>query len=178
MRFEPHCRSCKNATHCCVFPKDRGFTFVGVQDAKRIKDATGKEYAEFLEFSSLPKKLVQELKSEDPLLEGGLRYKQLDKKNRILRLKKKKNGECIFLTKGRRCGIYSVRPNICRMYPFWGVRLLDGTVKIVGHDEPATCPAVRSKESLTAQQTKELKSVFQRIEKETKSYRKNIRHFI
>lgn len=33
-------------------------------------------------------------------------------------IREKENGDCVFL-RGKRCGIYEVRPTQCRTFPFW-----------------------------------------------------------
>jgi Fe-S-cluster containining protein len=57
--------------------------------------------------------------------------------NRILRIKKI-DGRCFFLTDGK-CEIYFIRPKICRIYPYWCVKLINGRVKIIAHDFPCSC---------------------------------------
>ena len=181
MHFEKYCKSCSRDTHCCVFTKERGFTFVGISDAKNIQKQTGKEFHEFLEYSPLPARLKKELKEEDPFLEGGLRFRELDKQNRILRLKKQNNGDCIFLKKGK-CSIYPFRPHICNIYPFWAVRLLDESITVVGHDPIPSCPIVKGmrkeKKTLSKQQQAKIIIIFKEIEKETKEYKKKITQFV
>ena len=171
--FEKFCRNCPNEAHCCKFDHSKGFTFLTLADANKIKGETGKEFGEFLDFSPLDSLTVKRLNESDPSLEGALRFSQLDSKNRILRLKKQANGNCIFLTKNAKCGIYKSRPNICRIYPFWAVRLLDGKLKVIEHDVNPSCPIILSldkkagmENSLPTAQIKSIKKTFEDIEKE------------
>lgn len=96
----------------------------------------GVDYNYFLDYLELSEEVLELLKNEDPALEGALRYILLDD-SRILRIKKK-DGKCIFFKDGK-CSIYSVRPKICRIYPYWCVELIDGTVKVIQHDYPNLC---------------------------------------
>ena len=182
MDFAKFCATCPRDTHCCTFPHEAGMTFVGLEDAQSIAHATGLQYSEFLDFSPLSKEVVDILKEEDPLLEGGMRFQQLDQEHRLLRLQKNKNEDCIFFEDGK-CGIYDVRPKVCRMYPFWGIRLLNKKVKIVSHDIEHTCPIVVSfdatdmESALAPSMVQKLISLFEDIEQEDKAYQKGIKEF-
>lgn len=177
MYFKKYCSICAPKTHCCTFDHNAGFTFVGIQDAKKIQKETKKEYTDFLDFSPLPKATLRLLKKEDPALEGALRYSQLDNKNRILRLKKQKDGKCIFL-KNKKCSIYQFRPKICRIYPYWAMRLLDNSLKIIEHDTTKRCPIIQADEQILKKQSEELKKIFTEIERETVHYQKEIKKFV
>jgi hypothetical protein len=48
--YDSHCRTCPDDVNCCIF-ENGGFTFVGIKDAETIKEHTGKEYSEFLDYS-------------------------------------------------------------------------------------------------------------------------------
>jgi len=185
MQYQSFCRVCPTNAHCCTFKNKSGFTFVGIEDAKKIKSETKKDYNESLDFSPLSEDIVAFLKDDDPSLEGAMRNKQLDKQNRLLRLKTKKDGTCIFLDKNRRCTIYDIRPNICRIFPFWAMKLNNGKIKIIEHDEKPKCGIIKSKnkefedieDSLSDNEVKEIKKIFGDIIKENKHYKKNIRRF-
>jgi Fe-S-cluster containining protein len=172
MYYTKFCKTCKKEIHCCIFKNNSGFTFVGIKDAKRIKDKIQKGYNNFLEYSPLPGKLIKELKNDDPALEGAMRYLQL-KNNKLLRLKKKEDGNCIFLDKNRRCTIYSVRPNICKIFPFWAMRLENNNLKVIEHDVYPKCPIVKE----TLPDNQKVKKIFRDIEKEDAYYKKNIKRF-
>ncbi len=186
MYFEKFCKKCPEDSHCCIFNHDKGFTFVGVEDAKRIKQDTGREFGDFLDFSPLSKSVISILRHDDPALEGELRLSQLDSKNRILRLKKQMNGKCIFLTDKGKCGIYKSRPKVCRIYPFWAIRLLDDSLKVIEHDSTPSCPIVLSlrakgddvEKQLSKSQIEDIKNTFAEIETEDVLYKKEIDDFI
>jgi Fe-S-cluster containining protein len=180
MNFENICKRCRKDAHCCIFKKNRGFVFVSIKDAKKIRKAIKKEYCFFLDYSPIPKTIINRLKRDDPALEGRLRYSQLDKNNRILRLKTKKEGRCIFLNKQNRCDIYSIRPNICRIFPFWAINLTNGKIKIIAHDAQSKCKAIRISakkqkdidEILNRKEKNEIKKIFRKIKDETKFHKK------
>jgi Fe-S-cluster containining protein len=178
MDCKTYCKNCPKDVHCCIF-KNGGFTFLTTKDAKIIKSKIKKDFAYFLDFSPLPKKIITSLKNCDPALEGGLRYSQLDKQNKLLRLKTKKEGRCIFLDDDGKCVIYEIRPNVCRMYPFWGLRLTNGKIKIVEHGINSKCELLKSfklnnspshyndiEKDLSKRDLLELKKIFSKIEKE------------
>jgi Fe-S-cluster containining protein len=178
--------------HCCIFKKKEGFVFVGIKDAKRIKIKTDKNFSDFLDYSPLSRKLVNAMKNEGDYLEGAIRNDLLDKQKRLLRLKIKENEHCIFLNDKRRCEIYDIRPNICRIYPFWAMRLLNGKLKVIGHDENTGCGIIKelqtksgnSKENidlenvLSKKRIEEIKSIMRNIEKENNYYKKSIDAFV
>lgn len=186
MDFKNNCKKCPKNTHCCIFKKSSGFVFVGIKDAKKIKKQIKKEYCFFLDYSPISKKIVACLKHDDPALEGRLRYSQLDKNNRILRLKTKKDGRCIFLNKQNRCDIYGSRPNVCRIFPFWAVKLINGKIKIIPHDVQPKCKVIKSlvkkqrdvDAMLSRKEKNEIKKIVREIKDENLVYRKNILKFI
>jgi len=187
MDFRQKCKVCKKDVHCCIFKGDSGFVFVGIKDARRIRKAIDKDYDYFLDFSPLPKRLFDSIKSEaDPALEGYLRCYQLDKDRRILRLKTKKGGRCIFLDDSGLCSIYDIRPNICRIFPFWALRLNSGRLKILFHDDYLGCATPKkslardddAETVLSKKEIAQIKKVFKDIEKESVFYRKDIKRFI
>jgi Fe-S-cluster containining protein len=171
------CSTCSKDTHCCIF-NNSGFTFVGLEDAKKIRKAVRKDYSYFLDYSPLRKSIVKILKDSDPALEGALRYSQLDK-DRILRLKTKTDGRCIFFS--GKCEIYEVRPNICRIYPYWAMRLDSGDIKIVMHDEVPVCPVIKARGAeirISEEEKLAIRKTFRIIEREDLSYKKNIKDFV
>ena len=177
MRFE-NCKKCRK--DCCIFKNNSGFTFVGLSDARAIKRRIRKDYIYFLDYSPLPNIIVRKLKYDDPSLEGEMRYSQLDK-NRILRLKTK-DGRCIFLNDYGKCDIYSIRPNICRIYPFWAIKLNSGRIRVIAHDAYPKCSIIKSRTKLdfpilSKQKVQAIIKIFRKIEKENHLYKKNIRKF-
>ena len=186
MDFKNNCRKCPKNTHCCIF-KNSGFVFAGIKDAKKIRKQTKKEYCFFLDYSPISKKIVNCLKHDDPALEGRLRYSQLDKNNRILRLKTKKNSRCLFLNKHNLCDIYGIRPNICRIFPFWAVKLINGKIKIIPHDVQSKCKSITAlikkqrdniDEILSRKEKIEIKKIVRKIKDENVFYKNNILKFI
>lgn len=162
MNIKKHCKTCPPGNHCCIFRENAGFTFVGLSDAKEIKKRIIKDYSFFLDYSPLSKKTISLLKEEDPALEGYLRYTLLDKKGRLLRLKTKKKGRCIFLDDDNKCEIYDIRPNICKIYPLWAMRLTDNSIKVIRHDPEPRCPAldpVNTEEIEEVLSKKEIRSI-------------------
>lgn len=185
MDYKNACKKCIREEHCCIFNDDSEFAFAGIKSAKNIKRHIKKDYSYFLNYSPLSKKAINDLKYDDPSLEGRLRYFQLDNK-RILRLKTQKNKRCIFLEKSGRCSIYNIRPNICRIYPFWAIKLINGKFKVIKHDSDTSCNAIRSimkqgkdiEKVLSPKEISEIKKVMKNIEKEDIFYRKNIKKFV
>ena len=174
------CITCKKSDHCCIFKKD-GFCFVGLKNAEQIKKKIKKDYSFFLDYSSLPKKLINELKKDDPALEGALRYKQLDK-GKILRLKTQKDGRCIFLNAQGKCEVYDIRPHICKIYPSWAMKLTNGTIKVIAHDPDFSCNFLKQTEdielSLSQSEIAKIKKIFKNIQTEDNYYKKHIKKFV
>ncbi|MCX6706838.1 MAG: YkgJ family cysteine cluster protein [Candidatus Woesearchaeota archaeon] len=173
------CKNCKRDVHCCIFKNPSQFAFVGLKHAKLIKQRIHKDYDQFLDYSPLPKNVVKALRNCDPCLEGALRYSQLDRKKRLIRLKAKKDRRCIFLDDSSRCEIYDIRPNICRIFPFWAIRLNNGKLKIITHDLDPSCSAVRSLNisRISPKDASNIRKVMKDIEKEDAYYKKNIAKF-
>jgi Fe-S-cluster containining protein len=175
MDCEKKCKICPPKTHCCVFKENAGFTFVTLSNAKEIHKRTKQEYSQFLDYTPLSPEIISLLKEGDPALEGYLRYSQLDNKGRLLRLKKKGNN-CIFLDDNKMCKIYDIRPNICRMYPLWAMRLTDDSIKVIAHDPESARPTIESgiddiEKSLTKKEIDEIKELFKEIEQEAIEYK-------
>ncbi|HLC65595.1 MAG TPA: YkgJ family cysteine cluster protein [Candidatus Nanoarchaeia archaeon] len=177
MRFE-NCKKCRK--DCCIFKNNLGFTFIGITDARNIKKIIKRDYDYFLDYTPLKKKTINTLKNCDPSLEGALRFSQLDNDRRILRLKTKNDGRCIFLNDSGRCNVYSLRPKVCKIYPFWALRLINGRIKIIGHDPLTNCPIITTAGNgqadvdkiLSNKQILEIKRVFKCIEKEDLFYKR------
>ena len=75
-----------------------------------------------------------------------------DKDGKVLRLKRKPDGTCIFLD-GRRCTIYAERPEECRAYPYYhtyseerGVELVSSRhcPQLTQAEKPEIKPEVKS----------------------------------
>jgi len=179
MKFKKHCKTCPPRKHCCIFKENTGFTFVSLSNAKDIKKRIKKDYSFFLDYSPLSKKTINLLKEGDRALEGYLRYSLLDKKGRLLRLKTEKNGRCIFLNDDKKCEVYDIRPNICKIYPLWAVRLTDNSIKVITHDPKPACLTLESinteniDEVLSKKEINSTKIIFRLIEKEAIDYSKS-----
>ena len=185
MDFRHYCKNCNRYASCCIFKNKSEFAFVGLNDAKRIKRFIKKDYNYFLDYSTFPKSVVKRLRKGDPSLEGTLRYKQLDK-NRLLRLKSKKDKRCVFLDKNNCCEIYEVRPNICKIYPFWAMKLINGRIKVVPHGTESKCNTLKVinkdwedvEKGLSKKEVLDIKNVFNKIVNENKNYVKHIKLFV
>jgi len=183
MNFESLCQRCRKEVHCCIFKKG-GFTFISPKEAKEIKEKIKKDYDYFLDYSPLSKKMAGMLKKGDPVLEGRMRYDQLNRKNRILRLKTGQGGRCIFLG-NHKCEIYHLRPNICRIFPFWGMRLINGRIKVIAHDVDSQCSIIKLlakknedlEKVLPRPEIIKIRKIFRNIEKEAGTYQKQINRF-
>ncbi len=168
MDYKKQCSSCKPQYHCCIFKNNPGFVFVSLSDAARIRKKTGKDYSYFLDYSKLPKNVVAILKNGDPAEESRLRYSQL-RSNRLLRMKKK-DSRCVFFN--GKCSIYQARPNICRIYPFWAVKLTNGKLKVITRDAVPRCKIAKAickndvEDILTKKEIAEIKEIFKKIKKE------------
>ncbi|MDD5625978.1 MAG: YkgJ family cysteine cluster protein [Patescibacteria group bacterium] len=109
MNYLKFCSKCKDNC-CCLKDDEEGIIFIGILDAIKIKKKTGKDFSEFLDFSKLTSSAIKKN------IEKSYRKMLLD--HRLLRMKKKKNGACVFLNKLGVCSIHNFRPLICRLYPF------------------------------------------------------------
>lgn len=187
MNWEKHCKDCKKNVHCCRFSEGNGFVFVDIKTAEKIRQKIGKDYSAFLDYSPLQKGMIMAMKTEGDYLEGSMRLGLLDDEGRILRLKIK-DEKCIFLGDDGKCEIYDVRPNICRIYPLWAMRLIGGNLKVIRHDENPLCEIVQElqrglgddtdmEKVLPKEKIKEVKGIWQDIEKENEFYKKNIKNF-
>ena len=164
------CLGCSDKFHCCI----NGFAFVGINDAKKIRKFIGTDYDFFLDFSKLSKRILKLLKDDDPCLEGTLRF-SLIKNDKILRIKKK-DGKCTFF-KNNKCKIYEVRPKICRIYPYWCIKLINGRIKVIEHDLYCSC-TICDLDNITNDKEKNIKKIFNDILKEAEYYKKNINNFV
>ncbi|MDD5474820.1 MAG: YkgJ family cysteine cluster protein [Candidatus Methanoperedens sp.] len=98
---------CKKCARCCRAEYGDNTVFIFPFEIRRICEKTGLGREDF----------VIPAPSEDRDSQGNIHTFEW-----VLR----KNGDCIFL-KGGLCGIYELRPYICKTYPFY---LLDGRLMI------------------------------------------------
>lgn len=166
------CLNCKKKYHCCIAPPSKGYIFLGVNEAKKIKNKTKIPYSEFLTFGKLDKKLASESRKDLTGTEARLRA-DLMIDGRILRLKVDKKGKCVFLKDGK-CRIYKERPLICQMYPFW----FNKNLELVHHPSLIHCDLIDKDFLMTDKEFTQLKKTAGKIIKEAKIYKKQIKKFV
>ncbi len=108
-----HCATCTAIEEdCCTTDYAK---FITLQDAKRISSFLNQDLKEFAVFESL-----SDLDKETDLFieKPHHYYYDLAQDGKVLQLKKKEDGSCIFFKSGK-CSIHSARPLTCRAYPFW-----------------------------------------------------------
>jgi len=110
-----HCRECiRMDDSCCNYDYAK---FTTLKDAERIAKFLNKKINEVV--------MLAELSEDDKETElftdkvHNYYYELTDDKDRVLQLKQRKDGSCIFSNENGLCGIYPVRPLICRVFPFW-----------------------------------------------------------
>jgi len=105
---EHPCLKCKE--HCCIGPIG---TFLTLEDAKRISDFTKKKMSDFCFYGNIASDKKEQ---EFLMLTKDHSYFEISNTGKILQLRAKKNGECIFLDK-LKCKVYDSRPLVCRIFP-------------------------------------------------------------
>ena len=134
-----YCLECaRNKEDCCSSDYAK---FVTLKDTMRISEFLHKSVRNFVIYSGLSK---GDLKTD--LFKGkhhNYYYDLVSHDKKILQLKKKKDGSCIFLDKCGSCKIYSVRPLICRVYPFWYL----GKGSLIVDNNGLSCSIIRSPEN-------------------------------
>lgn len=172
-----YCLKCSLYVHCCKFKHSKGFVFVGIKDADKIRRKYNLAYSDFLEFRKFSKQWIKLNKMQPKFSEGYLRCSQL-KKDKLLVLRTKRNGDCIFLEKGK-CVIYADRPLVCKIYPYWFYN--GDKLHIISHDDGCKCKLLKEEYGLAVLPGKELsemKKIARKIMQEDRYYRKNISRFI
>ena len=177
------CSECvKNDEDCCSSFHTR---FVTLGDAERIAEFLGKKPADFITYAELKDNDKQtELYTKKP---HGYYY-DLAAGGRILQLRTRMNGACLFFEKGS-CRIYPERPLACRAYPFW----FSERGKIIADNNGFDCPIVCGKKPLKENppaseirsalrkigySEKEMKRLLSQLRKEIDEYRKGIGPFV
>lgn len=136
MKSNP-CVNCKE--HCCI--GEYG-TFATLHDIKRIAEFTGKNSEEFAKYDDI----CDDHEGQKELMEDkDHSYFEYCDNGKILQLKSKDDGECIFL-KDRKCEVYPARPLICKIFPI-GFRKRASRIKIIIEPEDRYC-LVTKKNSL------------------------------
>ncbi len=110
-----YCLECsKQGLDCC---RESHAKFLTLKDAQRIADFLGKEIDSFALYGGLNEKDKEEYiyihKHQSYYYDLTLRD------GNLLQLREKSDGSCFFQAEDGQCRIYTVRPLICRTYPFW-----------------------------------------------------------
>jgi Fe-S-cluster containining protein len=110
-----YCLECsKSGLDCC---REAHAKFLTLKDAVRIAEYRGEDINKFARYT--------ELKDEDREeyiyihKHRSYYYDVTQMDDRLLQLKDKSDGSCMFQEENGRCAIYPARPLICRTYPFW-----------------------------------------------------------
>lgn len=168
-----YCINCKKSIHCCVFSKGYAALYPG--EARLIKKKTGLTYKDFLTYSRLPNKLVINSRKDTKYSEARQRSSMMIN-GKLLRLKTKKNKECVFLSKGK-CVIYNYRPLICKLYPYWYRINSKGEIKIIPHASSNNC-VHEQKNELNKKVINELIKYSKENELLRKTYKKELKIFL
>lgn len=137
-----NCLKCaKQGRDCC---REAHAKFLTLKDAERIAGYLGIPVNAFALYGGLK----DEDREEYIYINRDQRYYYdlTRRDDRLLQLKYKSNGSCMFQNHHGRCDIYPVRPLICRTYPFWlseeGDIIFDGC----SSDCPIVCAATGNDE--------------------------------
>lgn len=138
-----NCLDCsKQGRDCC---REAHSKFLTLKDAMRIADYLGKPVNSFAMYGGLKDEDREEYiyinKHQSYYYDLTLRD------DRLLQLRFKSDGSCMFQEPDGRCKIYPARPLICRTYPFWlsddGEIIFDGcssdcpiVCSVTGNDRP------------------------------------------
>lgn len=110
-----YCIDCaKKGMDCCRSDFSK---FTTLRDAERISEFLGENIDTFTVYRD-----VRPNDKEVPayqIMDPGYYYSLMLQDGRLLQLKSKSDGSCIFHDECGRCRIYPARPLICRTYPFW-----------------------------------------------------------
>jgi Fe-S-cluster containining protein len=110
-----YCIDCaKQGNDCCRSDFSK---FTTLRDAERIAEFLGEDIDTFTVYRD-----VRPNDKEVPayqIRDTGYYYSLMHEDGRLLQLKSKSDGSCIFHDECGRCRIYPARPLICRTYPFW-----------------------------------------------------------
>ena len=85
---------------------------ITLSDVKQISDFIGKSFDHFVDIDTVSDYAQVNFDSLSPLIKA-----QIVDGHRI-KLKVRENGQCIFLDPGEGCTIKSVRPSVCKLFPF------------------------------------------------------------
>lgn len=159
------CAQCKArlGRTCCELPKSETPTFgLTLPEAARILKATGKPVSECFSIDYLTVEEYNEFVSKSAVFESLFAGSMRLRLNVVPDAQDPETAHCVFLKKGEGCSLpVSVRPNTCRIYPFWfETRLVKGATKfeltIVNNLFPGPCFG----KMLTKSDNEELLSLF------------------
>ena len=163
------CVSCRE--HCCIGDYA---TFVTLGDVRRIAKFTGRPPDEFAKYDDI---CADPEGQEELMEEKDHSYFEYDKSGKVLQLKAKDNGECIFL-KDMKCTIYPARPLVCRIFPI-GFRKEGDSFRMLVEEEDISCP-IAADGSLSGifrflgYDKEKANSLIKQFLEEVEEYRKNI----
>ncbi|PIR05663.1 hypothetical protein COV56_01635 [Candidatus Kuenenbacteria bacterium CG11_big_fil_rev_8_21_14_0_20_37_9] len=179
------CSECaKRKEDCC---RSDYIKFITLKDAVRIAkslNAPIKKIIIYGKLSAKDKKTKLYIKKIH-----NYYYDLASRDEKILQLKRKKDGSCFFLSKMGHCTIYKVRPLICQVFPFWYAA--NGEI-IIDHNG-MDCDIVKNKTTYNqkikrfyeveifknfSQNKLGLKKLLIKLKKEIAIYQKNIDNFI
>ena len=182
-----YCLKCaKKREDCCRTDYAK---FTTLEDAERIASFLNAPINEVAVYSSLSDNDVKTELFKNKT--HGYYYDFADKDKKVLQLKKKEDGSCVFLDDNGACKIYPVRPLICRVYPFWysndeviedsngisGCPILGGSKS---NGATANLPRENVEQSVRKIGTNisSLKLLFTQLKGELENYTVNIKSFI
>lgn len=109
------CLECsKSGLDCC---REAHSKFLTLKDAQRIAEYLGEDINTFARYTPLK----DEDREEYIYIHKhrSYYYDVTTRDDRLLQLKDKSDGSCMYQEADGRCAIYAARPMICRTYPFW-----------------------------------------------------------
>ncbi|MBN2158566.1 MAG: YkgJ family cysteine cluster protein [Spirochaetes bacterium] len=188
-----YCIECaKKGDDCCRSDFSK---FLTLKDAERIAEFLGEDMGSFAVYRDVrdKDKELEAYQTMDP----GYYYSLMRADGRLLQIKNKSNGACLFHDECGWCRIYPARPLICRTYPFWytqaGDVMFDGSSKdcqivkaLAGSGDPEAVVRIENRdESLMrcalqyiGHDDGTMKSLLLQMRKELDDYRGRISRFI
>ena len=188
-----YCLECsKEEKDCC---REAHAKFVTLKDARRIAEFLHEDINSFIVYGGLRK----EDKEEYIYIHRHQNYYyDLTLRNgKLLLLKDKSDGSCIFQEKDGRCRIYAARLLICRTYPFWYSDdkevVFDGcssdcpiVCAVTGNDDPEDVTKLSDSEGSRLKLALEyightpasIRGVLEQMMDEIEDYRSNIDSFV
>jgi Fe-S-cluster containining protein len=178
-----HCESCvKNDEDCCSSFYAR---FVTLGDAQRISKFLGRRPSKFIKFAGLSR---HDMKTDLFAEKHHSYYYDLVTGGKILQLRTKRDGSCMFFRKGS-CRVYPARPLACRVFPFW----FSKHGKVIVDNNGLDCPIICGKSPLNRNatnaeirkgirkigySTREMDSTLSTLRKEIEEYKSGVNSFV